>query len=209
MCTSTICTPAPAPSPAVLAPAAAVAPSPLLPSAAVVAASQGQPRRRPLARVGTFLSGLVLAAATLAAMALAIATVVMGLGFSPVLSPSMEPVFAAGDVIVTRALDTSDIAVGQVLVLPVPGSAGERFVHRVTDVRYEQGQPLVRTKGDNNAAADPWELRVTSSQVPIVVTSVPEAGRLGLLVQAGGARLALLGLVTFLALVGIKRALLG
>lgn len=204
--------PAPAAAPAVPAPAAAPGtpmpvPSPLLQAPEVVRASRA--RRVPLhLRAVALLGALALLVTTVAAVALAVATVTLHISFAPVLSPSMEPAFGPGDLIVTRALDTRDIAPGQVLVLPLPGAEGQRFVHRVTDVRFEDGQPLVRTKGDNNAAADTWELRVTSHEVPVVMTAVPDAGRLGLLIQGPAVRIALLVGVALLALVGVKRALL-
>jgi signal peptidase I len=154
------------------------------------------------------LGGVALALTALAALGVAVLVVLLKLAFAPVLSPSMEPVFGAGDLLVTRALDASAVQVGQVIVLPVPDAPGQRYVHRVVEVTQEDGKPVVRTQGDNNAAADPWALRIDSAQVPLVVGSAPDAGRLALLTQGTGLRIALILVVAGLALVGVKRALL-
>jgi signal peptidase len=176
-----------------------------------------RPGRSWIARAIRGLSGLLLAVVALAAVAGAVVVVMMRLSFAPVLSPSMEPTFGPGDLLVTRALDAAEIKVGDVLVLPVPtggtlsgteGAAGDRYVHRVVSVTRQNGLPVVKTKGDNNGAVDPWQLRIDSAQVPVVVADVPNVGRLSLITQGAGIRIALIVLVAGFALVGIKRALL-
>jgi signal peptidase len=159
-------------------------------------------------KIVRFAVGLALAVAALASIALTAFIVVEHVGFSPVLSPSMEPTFAPGDLIVTKPIAAADIRVGEVVVLPVPGQHGERYVHRVVKVTYEHGFPVVRTKGDNNPAPEDFQLRITSKTVPVVVHTVPHAGRLALLFRAGAWRIAAIVLVGGLFLVGLKRALL-
>ena len=168
-------------------------------------------------RVGRILSGLALATAAIAAVVGAILVVTLRLSFAPVLSPSMEPAFGPGDLLITRAMDAADIKVGQVLVLPVPangrlagteGASGDRYVHRVISVTTQAGLPVVKTKGDNNDAVDPWQLRIDSAHVPVVVGDVANVGRLSLITQGAGVRIALILVVAGFALVGIKRALL-
>ncbi|MCW2603606.1 MAG: peptidase signal peptidase [Pseudonocardiales bacterium] len=129
-------------------------------------------------------------------------------GFSPVLSPSMTPTFGPGDLILTRAEPAAKIEVGQILVLPEPNAPGQRYVHRVMAVTVEDGQPVVQTKGDANSAPESFKLRVTSDTVPVVVGSVPHAGRLALLLHGGILRALVIGLIGCCLLVGVKRALL-
>lgn len=173
-------------------------------------------------RVGRILSGTALALVALTAITAAVIVVAFRLAFAPVLSPSMEPTFGPGDLLITRALPANQIAVGDVIILPVPqggsltastgvgegAQAGDRYVHRVIDVSYRDGKPVVKTQGDNNPAPDPWQLQIDSAQVPEVVTAVPNVGKLSLLTQAAWVRITLILLVAGFALVGIKRALL-
>ncbi len=177
------------------------------------------PRRRDLrsGRTWRALTGAVLALSAIAAVVGAILVVTLRLSFAPVLSPSMEPAFGPGDLVVTRALDAQNIKVGDVLVLPIPangkltgteGASGDRYVHRVVAVTRQNGLPVVKTKGDNNGAVDPWQLRIDSTQVPQIVADVPNVGRLSLLTQGAGIRIVLILAVAGFALVGIKRALL-
>ncbi len=176
------------------------------------APEQVQPSRRARrwpVRVLSVLGHVVLAVAAIAALCGAGAVVVYRLGFSPVLSPSMVPTFAAGDLIVTSPRPSSDIAVGDVLVLPIPDSPGQRYVHRVLTVTTgADGLPVVTTKGDANPAPDPWTLSITSAKVPAVITSVPTVGSLALHTRGSALRIPLLLIVAGGVLVAVKRALL-
>lgn len=189
--------------------------APLDPSRAPRPARSGRSWRAH--RVARAVSGAALAIAAIAAVTGAILVVTLRLSFAPVLSPSMEPAFGPGDLLITRAMGAADIKVGQVLVLPVPtngrlagteGASGDRYVHRIVSVTYQNGLPVVKTKGDNNDAVDPWQLRIDSAQVPVVVNDVPNLGRLSLMTRGAGVRIALILTVAGFALVGIKRALL-
>lgn len=164
------------------------------------------PRRR--RSVSRALSGLLLAVVTLAAVGAAAAVVFCNLSIASVLSPSMEPAFGAGDAVVTRALATTRVKRGDVVVLPLPGSPGQRYVHRVFTVSSEGGATTVRTKGDANAAPDTWTLQVTSAQVPLVVAHVDEVGRMGLWLNHPPIRIGLILSVMVFTLVGVKRGLL-
>lgn len=164
--------------------------------------------RRPT-RAGHALAGLLLALAAVGSVTGAVLVVRWRMTFVPVLSPSMDPAYAAGDLAVTRQTDTARIAPGQVLVLPLPDAPGQRFVHRVVEVRRTDGHTDVRTKGDANAAPDPWTLRITSDDVPRVVGRVDRAGYLPALLRGNGVRLALLAAVVVLCVTGVRRSFRG
>ncbi|MGQ0843968.1 MAG: signal peptidase I [Sporichthyaceae bacterium] len=195
-------------------------PGPVLADVAVEAPVDSAPRRsrrarRPVSRMyraRRIVSGILLAAVTLACVVAAVFVVVLRVGFSPVLSESMEPVFGPGDLVLTRPIPASEVAVGDVLILPIPSSdgkaTGERYTHRVTAVTSKNGLPVVTTKGDNNPVVDPWTLRIDSAKVPKVVADVPQLGQLSLLARGTGLRVVLLIVVTGFALVGIKRSIL-
>ncbi|GAB3162977.1 hypothetical protein GCM10027258_82790 [Amycolatopsis stemonae] len=165
------------------------------------------PARHRATRPPRRLPGVVLALVAVLAVAGAVAVFVLRIGFAPVLSPSMEPGFAPGDLLVTRQVDARSVDVGDVVVLPRPDAPGERYAHRVVEVDRSGAEPLVRTKGDNNAAADPQRLRITSATVPVAVGHVPWIGRVALLGQYGVVRVAVIVFVGLCLLVAAKRAL--
>jgi signal peptidase len=158
-------------------------------------------------RVLRVLSGVFLGLAVLAAILGAVAVVVMKIGFSPVLSLSMQPAFNPGDLVLTRAVPASNIAVGDIVVLPRLDIAGERYAHRIVALRIDRDQPVVRTKGDANPAPDPQELRITSDSVPVVVGDVPWVGEVALAGSRAPVRIGLIVLVGAAVLVAAKRAL--
>ncbi len=155
-------------------------------------------------RVGRIADGLAVARRSTASLA-----VIVCLGLDTVLSPSMEPTFGPGDLLITRAMPAAEIAVGDVLILPIPeggsltasttvgdgAAAGDRYVHRVVAVTYRDGKPVLTTQGDNNEAVDPWQLQIDSAKVPAVVTSVPDVGKLSLVTQGAAVRITLILLV--------------
>ncbi|MET1071578.1 MAG: signal peptidase I, partial [Umezawaea sp.] len=120
----------------------------------MTAAHAAETRRKPHR-----LPGAVLAVLALAAVAGAVLVIGFRIGFAPVLSPSMSPAFDPGALLITRPVDARSVEVGDVVVLPRPDAPGERYAHRVVEVDLGQDDPVVRTKGDNNSAADPQRLR--------------------------------------------------
>jgi signal peptidase len=99
----------------------------------------------------------------------------------------------------------ADVRVGQILVLPMPNAAGQRYVHRVISAAKENGVTVVRTKGDANAQPEPYRLRITDATVPVVIGSVPAAGRLALVSRGTAMRIPLILTVGSIALVGVRR----
>lgn len=154
------------------------------------------------------ITGLLLTVAALGSIALTIVIALGHIGFSPVLSPSMRPSFAPGDLVITKPEPAADVRVGQVVMLPVPGERGERYVHRVIEVGYQKGLPVVRTKGDANSVPENFRLTITSRTVPVVVHTVPHMGKLAILLRGGAWRIAAIIVVGALLMVGLKRALL-
>lgn len=93
-----------------------------------------------------------------------------------VLSGSMKPYFSPGDIVVVMREATRDVRVGQVISYHIP--VGDHHVqsHRVIKVVRGGSHPLVRTKGDANAAPDPWTARLNGSTAWQVRAVVPKAG---------------------------------
>lgn len=93
-----------------------------------------------------------------------------------VLSGSMKPYFSPGDIVVVTPEPTRDVRVGQVISYHIP--VGDHHVqsHRVIKVVRGGDNPLVRTKGDANAARDPWTARLNGGTAWQVRAVVPKAG---------------------------------
>jgi signal peptidase len=93
-----------------------------------------------------------------------------------VLSGSMRPAFAAGDLVITTQKPIDQVHVGDVLVYHIP--IGDRHVesHRIVQILSRSPQLVVRTKGDANKAIDPWTARLNGSSVWTVRATIPYAG---------------------------------
>jgi signal peptidase I len=118
------------------------------------------------------------------AFVLAVAALV-GLGLLPrtgwyrpvtVLSGSMKPAFAPGDMVVVTPESARDVRIGQVISYRIP--VGDHHVqsHRVIEVLRRGGLVSVRTKGDANAAPDPWTATLQGQTAWRVRGVLPKVG---------------------------------
>lgn len=106
------------------------------------------------------------------AVALAVAVLTLQLHTVRVLSPSMEPTIAAGDVALVRALPTGELRVGMVVV--ARDLHGSLYLHRITSVRRMQGGTvLLRTKGDANPVPDAWVASTDEAEVYVMFARLP------------------------------------
>lgn len=166
----------------------------------------GRHRRATRIRPLRMVTGALLALLAAGSIALATLVLLLHIGFAPVLSPSMVPTFAAGDLLLTKAEPADALRVGQIVVLPRPDLPGQRYAHRLISVRQTDDGPIVRTKGDANNAPDPQALRISSATVPVVVGHVPMVGRFALLGQRVWVKIGLILFVGACVLVAIRRA---
>lgn len=94
-----------------------------------------------------------------------------------VISPSMEPVYYRGDLLIVRGVDFDRIEVGDVVVFSRP-DRNIPVVHRVV----EKTDSYLATKGDNNAVQLSFEKRISPSRIKgNVVFTIPKLGYLRLL----------------------------
>jgi signal peptidase I len=134
----------------------------------------------------------VLCAATVAALLLA--------GWRPVVlvSGSMAPAMPAGSLVLARPVPAAEVRVGDVVTVPLPGSATP-VTHRVAAVRSADGGVRATLRGDANAADDPHEYELPA-RTHRAALHVPRAGRLvtgapGAVLAAGAAALVLLAVL--------------
>jgi signal peptidase len=121
-----------------------------------------------------------------AQLALVVAAVALvGLGLLPrtgwyrpvtVLSGSMRPAFAPGDMVVVTPEPSRDVRVGQVISYRIP--VGDHHVqsHRVIKVIRRGDRVSVRTKGDANASPDPWTATLDGPTAWRVRAVLPKLG---------------------------------
>jgi signal peptidase I len=95
----------------------------------------------------------------------------------PVLTGSMHPAIDAGDLVVTRPVETASLRVGDVIVFYPPGETQTPRVHRITSITGAgDGGVIVTTRGDANGADDPWQAHLVGDTAYRVVAVVPVVG---------------------------------
>jgi signal peptidase len=97
----------------------------------------------------------------------------VGITPRPVLSGSMEPSIATGGLVLTRQVDPSSIAVGDVVTYR---SGDDLVTHRVVEDAVDGDHTMLRTRGDATESADPPVRR--SDVVGSAVLDLPFLGRL-------------------------------
>ena len=145
----------------------------------------------------------------LVSVALLLATaafLIWGVGFTTMLSNSMAPEYPAGSVVMTIQVPTEKLAVGDVIRLPLPGSNGQSFVHRIVDADLNGLSATVMTQGDRNATPDPWSLEIVSASAPVVVATIPLVGLLTGITSTIGVQVVLVGLVVVSVVITLRRA---
>ena len=100
-----------------------------------------------------------------------------------VLTDSMYPEIAAGDLIICNTVEAEDVQVEDVISFYDPMGNGTSVVtHRVLEIVEEDGQLSFRTKGDNNNAED-QVLVPAKSVIGIYRSRIPGAGHIAMFMQ--------------------------
>jgi signal peptidase len=111
--------------------------------------------------------------------------------------PSMEPAIGLGSAVVIRPVESSTLAIGDIVSLQ-PAPEGAVFTHRIVEVVDRSDGRWIRTKGDANATLD-----------PTLVPAAQVLGRVELAIPLAGYLIALLTIPTgVLFLLGLAATLL-
>ncbi len=144
------------------------------PAVASAAAGAARGRSGRLVRAsGSLLLGLML----LLVAALAVGPRTGHYRTLAILSGSMEPTFAPGDLVVSTPMRAREVRRGDVITFHAPVEGAPLVTHRVVRVVEHGPHPVVRTRGDANPTADPWSARIDDDVVWRQRAVVPRAGR--------------------------------
>lgn len=139
-------------------------------------------------------------ACLLVALALLAALVfgrVLGYQAFVVRSDSMQPVFGAGDIIVTRHEAASHASLGEIVTFSDPSRSGTLITHRVAGMRPAGTEIAFVTKGDANTGVERWRI-APDGTVGVYELRVPRAGYAVASLSTPGARLLLLTAMSLL-----------
>ena len=117
----------------------------------------------------------------LAALALCLAFVVVApraLGWSSltVVSGSMAPTIATGDVVMARPITPEQARPGDVVTFTDPHRAGRLITHRVLRIRVSDSAVQFVTKGDANTTSESWAVPAGGT-IARVELRIPMIGR--------------------------------
>ncbi len=149
-------------------------------------------RTRPTPSALRVLGRATVVAATLLFVVVGLVMPLLQVGFSPVLTGSMRPAYAPGDLLITAPADVTTLRPGQIAVFTPPGESVP-FAHRITAINGTAAQPVLTTKGDANPAVDNWRATLNQARVTVVVATVPAVGNAILWIQNPLPRAALTG----------------
>jgi signal peptidase I len=119
----------------------------------------------------------LMAVAVLAFAVLAIGPHVLGYRTMTMLTGSMAPHINPGDVVISTPLDVQDVTAGMVISYHIPIDDHRVVTHRVVSVEHgADGSVTVQTKGDANAAVDPWKATLQGDTAYQVRAVIPALG---------------------------------
>ena len=127
-------------------------------------------------RAGLWAARVLLAGAVLVLVAVGLGPLTGTYRLATVLTGSMAPGMPAGSMAVLVPVDPAAVRVGDVITYEAPLPDHRVVTHRVVDIVAGGPHPVLRTKGDANAAADPWTARLSGSPAWRRVAVVPRAG---------------------------------
>ena len=110
-------------------------------------------------------------------------------GYSPliVLTDSMDPTIASGDIIIVQEIDGKDVKVEDVISFFDPAGNGTSVVtHRVIEIIEENGIIKFRTQGDNNNTHDRALVPENNLVGKWTEIRIPFAGHVALFMQTTG-----------------------
>jgi signal peptidase I len=126
-------------------------------------------------------------------VALVVAPRAAGVTPFTVLTGSMRPAMAPGDVVLSERVAPLDVRPGDVVTFHDPSRGGELVTHRVQSMRRDDVMVRFVTKGDANDLPERWSVAV-DGQIGRATVSVPKVGHV---LHFAGTRDGKLALIAF------------
>ncbi len=158
-------------------------------------------------RLGRYMFNIVCTLVTLIGLGF-ILPAAFGLERYAIAGGSMGSSISRGSVVFSEVVPVSELRVGDVITYMPPADAQipNLVTHRIVSIKDR----AYRTKGDANAAADPWTFELPAGTQPRVVADVPFLGYAMLALQDRSTRMAVIGVPAGLvALYSLADLLLG
>lgn len=130
------------------------------------------------ARLGRSFGGGLVLGLVAGFVLLVMGPVLMGWRPYTVLTGSMRPVIAPGDVVMARPVNASTIKIGDVVTFNDATRGGAVVTHRVVSLIPAEGRVDVETRGDANTGSERWSVPADGS-VGLVVFVIPKVGHVG------------------------------
>lgn len=144
------------------------------PGAAVPSAGSLRTAGRILVRT---LTTALMVVAVAAFLFLAVGPRFLGYQTSTMLTGSMAPLINPGDVVVSVPTPVSALKTGDIITYKIPVEDQRVETHRIVELkRSTNGTTTVRTKGDANNGADPWQAAIQGDTVDVHAATVPYLG---------------------------------
>jgi signal peptidase I len=125
-----------------------------------------------------------------------------------IVSGSMQKTIPVGSLVVDQSVDPRRLEVGDVISFEKPVGHKGIDTHRIVAIENDQGQRLLKTKGDSNPSADPWLLHYDhGTTAHRMVFSVRYAGNALLFARSSPGRILIIGAVCLMILSSILRAI--
>jgi signal peptidase len=125
------------------------------------------------------LAGGLLTAASVALAAAVLIPALLGFQRYVITSGSMTGTYDRGSLVFDEVAPTSTLAVGDAITYAPPAGVGPAglITHRIHSITTgPRGTRILRTKGDANAAADPWTFTLTNPTQARVTFHLPYVG---------------------------------
>jgi len=139
----------------------------------------------------------VLLLATLAAIAVTYGPSLFGYQRYVLTGQSMEPTIHRGSLVFDEVVPVRDLRKGDVITYVPPGMNGP-VTHRIISRKHRDGALVFRTKGDNNATADPMPFQLHRETQTRFRFAVPYVGWIFILLGTAQMRFFLLAIPALL-----------
>lgn len=118
---------------------------------------------------------------------------------------SMSGTYDRGSILYAQVVPVEEIGVGDVITYEPPAKAGTegQVTHRVVSIREVGGERVLRTRGDANAAPDPWRFTLEGPEQARAAFSVPYVGYAFSALGIRAVRMAVIGLPAVLVAIAL------